>query len=322
VLLTINSLFAALTCIPIYLIALRMFGEKVARWSTWTWALLPYTWYWSIHWVWDTTLSPLLLSVIVLVALELEQWESFRGWVLFGALWGAAALTNPSLLSFLPFCGLWLWYRRHQRGLPSVIGVATASLVFFLCIAPWQMRNQRTFHQFVLLRDNFGHELRLGNSPYAAGISTVQDQPNLSVAELGRFRSMGELRFSQQRGREAVDYIREHPLPTLAVDLRKMIYFWAGIPKRDYGWLVGFLRNSLFLLSSVLALWGLVRALRKLVSGAGLLGLLILVYPLTYYIVYPHARYRHPIEPEMIILAVFLVADLAHSASQSMNSVH
>jgi len=39
VLLTINSLFSALTCIPIFLIGRRCFNEKVAAWSAWTWAL-------------------------------------------------------------------------------------------------------------------------------------------------------------------------------------------------------------------------------------------------------------------------------------------
>ena len=35
---------------------------------------------------------------------------------------------------------------------------------------------------------------------------------------------------------------------------------------------------------------------------------LILTYPTIYYFVYPHARYRHPIEPELLILIVFLVS--------------
>jgi len=58
VLLIFNSLLSALTCIPVYLIAERSFGARVALWSARVWALLPYVWYWSIHWPWDTTLSP------------------------------------------------------------------------------------------------------------------------------------------------------------------------------------------------------------------------------------------------------------------------
>src|SRR5580692_11954990 len=41
VLLSLNSIFSALTCVPIFLIARRIFSEKVAVGSAWTWALLP-----------------------------------------------------------------------------------------------------------------------------------------------------------------------------------------------------------------------------------------------------------------------------------------
>ena len=34
-----------------------------------------------------------------------------------------------------------------------------------------------------------------------------------------------------------------------------------------------------------------------------------LTYPTVYYFVFPHARYRHPIEPEFVILIVFLLSE-------------
>ena len=64
----------------------------------------------------------------------------------------------------------------------------------------------------------------------------------------------------------------------------------------------------MFLASSVLALWGLLLALRRRARDATLFGLLLLFYPAIYYVVYPHPRYRHPIEPEMLILGVYLVS--------------
>jgi hypothetical protein len=41
---------------------------------------------------------------------------------------------------------------------------------------------------------------------------------------------------------------------------------------------------------------------------------LIIFYPAIYYFVYPHARYRHPIEPELTILIVFLIFEAARPA--------
>src|SRR6267154_2116313 len=73
VLLVINSVFSALTCIPIFLIARRCFSEKVAGWTAWGWALLPTVMYWSTRWVWETSLAALLLGVIFWLTLKLEE---------------------------------------------------------------------------------------------------------------------------------------------------------------------------------------------------------------------------------------------------------
>jgi 4-amino-4-deoxy-L-arabinose transferase-like glycosyltransferase len=318
VLLTVNSLFSALTCIPLYLIAQKTWGVTVARWSTWTWALLPYTWYWSIHWVWDTTISPFLLSCIFLLALELAESERLQGWLWLGFLWSLVALLNPSLLAFLPFCGLWVWRRRMERGAHSIAGVALASLLFVIVVSPWLLRNYRTFGQFVFIRDDFGQQLRLGNGPEARGRSVVSEQPNLNQIELERFRTIGELPYAQARGREARAFIRDNPARFFALCVKRFVYYWAGVPKPDDPPLVAFLRAAVFLASSVLALWGLLQALRRRIPSAWLYALLLFSYPAVYYVVYPHARYRHPIEPEMLILLVAaLVAPREELAPES-----
>src|ERR1700690_1452334 len=73
VLLSLNSVFSALTCIPIFLIAKRCFNERVAVWSAWTWALLPSVIFWCTRWVWETSLAALLLAIIFWLALGMED---------------------------------------------------------------------------------------------------------------------------------------------------------------------------------------------------------------------------------------------------------
>jgi hypothetical protein len=41
----------------------------------------------------------------------------------------------------------------------------------------------------------------------------------------------------------------------------------------------------------------------------------MLTYPTTYYFVFPHARYRHPIEPELVILVAFLLLETGKRAT-------
>jgi 4-amino-4-deoxy-L-arabinose transferase-like glycosyltransferase len=321
VLLSINSLFAALTMIPVFLIAYRTFGPGVALWSARVWALNPYVWYWSIHWIWDTTFTPLMLALIFLLALEMEQWRGWRGWALFGALWGVGALANPSMLSFLPFCGLWIWRRRYLRGLPSLAGVVVSSFVFFLVLSPWLVRNYEVFGRFVFIRDDFGLQFRLGNNELAEGMLIATLQPNLNKLEFEKFQSMGEIAYGADCKRLAFDWIRAHPGRFAVISVKRFFYYWNGVPGPTDSRAPWDFRSSLFLASSVLAIWGLGRAVRQKRRGAWLFAGLVATYPTVYYFVFPHARYRHPIEPELFILVVFLICEARSRAGRlSANS--
>jgi len=325
VLLTINSICSALTCIPIFLIARRCFSEKVAVGAGWTWALLPYVMFWCTRWVWETSLSALLLTTIFWLSLTMEDRGGVRPWLEFGVLWGTAALNSTSLLSFLPASGLWAWRQRAKSGKPSLTGMLWASLIFVCLIAPWLVRNYQTFGQFIFIRDNFGAELRLGNGRGADGTWMQYLHPTQDVYAMRQYTQMGELPYIAMRKRQAVDYIKEDYGRFAALCLKRFIYYWAGPPRLAQIWWLAQVKNSLFLASSVLMFWGLGRALRQRRPGAWLLFWLILLYPAIYYIVFPGQRYRHPIEPEITILGVYLLTeararrrdDLSHIDSQA-----
>jgi hypothetical protein len=68
-------------------------------------------------------------------------------------------------------------------------------------------------------------------------------------------------------------------------------------------------KNCLFLASSVAAFWGLFLMAKQRRHGWPLYAAALLVYPLVYYFVFPHPRYRAPIEPLITILIVFLFSE-------------
>lgn len=309
VLLLINSVFSALTCIPVFYISKRIFGERVAVWSVWTWALLPYVTYWCTRWVWETSLSTLLLTILVLLTLVMDEREGITSWILYGALWGIAALTNTSVLAFLPVSGLWIWYHRLRKHRRSFGGIVLASAIFFAIITPWLYRNYKTFGQVIFLRSNFGAELRLGNGPGANGTWMEYLHPTQNVHEMRRYMQMGELAYVATRKQEAMAFIREDYSRFLGLDVKRFIYYWAGLPRLSEIPALAQVKNSLFLTSSLLCFWGMGRALRKRKPGAWLLFLLLLSYPLVYYFVFPHPRYRHPIDPEIGMLGIFLISE-------------
>jgi 4-amino-4-deoxy-L-arabinose transferase-like glycosyltransferase len=309
VLLSLNSVFSALTCIPIFRIARRVFSEKVAVGSAWAWALLPNVMFWCTRSVWETSLSALLLAVIFWLALSMEDRDGLLPWFEFGLLWGMVALDGTSLLAFLPAAGLWAWYRRAKRGKRSLAGVVLAAAVFFACITPWLVRNYRTFGQFIFIRDNFGAELRLGNGTGADGTLMLYLDPPHDLYAMRQFQSMGELAYIAMRKQQAVAYIKADYPRFLGLCVKRFICFWASPPKPTQpAWLEP-AKSSLFLASSVLMFWGLGRALRLRKPGTGLFAWLVLFYPAVYYVVYSIPRYRHPIEPEMTVLCVFLLTE-------------
>lgn len=311
VLLTVNSLFSALTCIPIFLVARKVFSEKVAVGSAWAWALLPNVMFWCTRAIWETSLAALLLATTFWLSLTLEDRDDWKNWFVFGLLWGVTALSSTSLLSFLPAAGLWPWYRSAQRGKRSLGRVALASVVFFACVTPWLARNYSTFGQFIFIRDNFGAELRLGNGPGADGTLMLYEDATHDPAAMLQFEDLGELQYVAMRKAQALAFIKADYGRFAVLCLKRVVFFWAGPPRQTRPPWLSLAKNSLFLLSSLLALGGLLRGLRLRRQGLGLFFWLFLLYPAVYYFVYCIPRYRHPIEPEMTILCVFVFTDVA-----------
>ncbi len=317
ILLTINSIFSALTCIPVFLIARKCFSEKVAIWSAWGWALLPTVMYWSTRWVWETSLAAFLLAVIFWMTLELEDLNGHLPWIGFGVLWGVAVLTNTSLVTFLPASGLWAWYRRWKTGKRSLVGVGLAAIFFFATSAPWLVRNYETFGKFIFIRSNFGAELRLGNGPGADGTWMSYLHPTQNAFALRQYEQMGEIAYVAERKRQAIDFIDADYGRFAWISLKRFIYYWAGRPRSSV--MSAAVDNSAFLASSILAFWGLVRALRKGQPGAWLFFWLIVCYPAIYYFVYPHSRYRHPIEPVLAILIAYVISEARTKRSVALS---
>jgi hypothetical protein len=211
---------------------------------------------------------------------------------------------------------------------PSLAGVVLSSVLFFLTLSPWLIRNYEVFGHFVFLRDDFGLQFRLGNWKGADGMLMAYLQPNLNNLEFEKFQRMGELAYAADCKRLAFEWVRENPGQFVIISLKRFFYYWNGVPKATDSRAPVDFRTSLFLAWSVLALWGLFRALRQKRLAAWLFAGLVLTYPTTYYFVFPHARYRHPIEPELLILAVFLVMEARkagverkHTAQLSAGSV-
>ncbi len=320
VMLALNSLFDSIAIIPIFLAAYRTFGQRVALWSAWTWALFPYAIYWAIHTNWDTCLSTMVMTFAFWLSLELANGAGWKTWIWFGLVWGISALSNTATLAFLPFAAIWILWRRRDEFTATLTKGLVAAAICFAIVTPWVLRDYVTFHKFIPIRGNFGLELWIGNSPEANGTWQWWLHPSQNVLEMQKYEHMGEVAYVAEKGREAKQLIRENPLRFAKVSVFRFVYYWAGVPRAERSELAFQLRQAGFLGFSVLAIWGAIRAWRQRTCGFAPYALLLISFPTIYYFVFPHARYRHPIDPELLILAVYLIAEAMRGNQQQSST--
>jgi hypothetical protein len=305
--------FSALTCWPIAAIGTWAFGRKIGIAAAWMWVILPTAVFYPVVWVWDTSLAALWMAMLVAATLRLRGSDRLRSWLCYGALWAAGAMINPSLLSVLPPLAIWaIWPMRH-RLLPACRLASAAALVFAIGITPWAIRNYMVFHKFIPLRSNFGLELWLGNNPDVPDSWTPWLHPNDNLDEARKYARMTEIPYMDEKEREAWAFIRTHPVDTARFTLHRFANHWLGIwdsPADMWGTAPWYLRLTI-VFSCVFALlsWmGLLFAYRTAHRAANPLGIVMLFFPLAFYLTHTSLRYRFPMDPIMLILSVFAVA--------------
>ncbi len=322
VILTINSVFSALVAPSVYEIAWRCFGRttqglKIALWSGWLWALYPAAMQYAVKWIWETPITVCFFAWIIVLALRIrgigaepgEETQTARRWVSFGLIWGAIALLNSSLLAVLPAFGLWMiWNQRGGHLLIALRNAALSAVCVLLMMAPWVIRNQIVFHKFVPLRANLGSEL------YQSILELNQGFPwggTISMAagdrDFQRYARLGEVEYSKQQGERAKEIIRTHPDRFVRYALLRVYFFWNSVPHPFEKSVANEIARELqFGFTSFAGLLGLGLALKRRVPGAWLFLWAFALAPAVYYLITVQARFRHPLEPLICVLGVYL----------------
>lgn len=118
---------------------------------------------------------------------------------------------------------------------------------------------------------------------------------------------MGEVAYARHQGQLAMPIVRAHKLLLAGYVLRRIDFFWVSVPHPvDKSLLTEVVRELNYAFLSLAALLGLTLALRRRVPGAWLFFWAFLSVPLIYYLITVQARFRHPLEPIMTILIVYL----------------
>jgi hypothetical protein len=316
-----NIFFSTLACIPVFYTGKRIGGIGLAAGAGWIWAIFPNAILLSFQSLWDQSLSALLGATIIWATLKLAGTAKARDWIAYGLLWGVMLMTNASLLSLLPLLLGWAAYRNRAAALPSLRktlrNTALAFGMVVLCCIPWTIRNYVVMHSLVPLRSILGLQLWVGNNPDANVVWLGDHHPIHDSAERERYIRMGEIAYMSEKGRNAVRYILTHPRHEAELIAGRSVRFWAGGSTNPVG---DFIRNRSAWFRYVLvfnlcaafgALFAIVILFRRHSIYAFPLAAGPVVYPFAYYLTLSEPRYRHPIDPTLMLLTAIALAESA-----------
>jgi 4-amino-4-deoxy-L-arabinose transferase-like glycosyltransferase len=303
----LNIVFSALTCVPIFYAGKRVTGLGVGAGAAWLWALFPNAILIPFGWIWDTSLAALLAAIILWATVALADRRRWRYWIGYGLLWGVTLMTNAALLSVFPVLLGWLIWHRRVRGRFRLWKPAMAAIVALICCIPWTVRNFVVFHRFIPFRSNLSYELYVGNNQNYDERHRGRLPVITQDLETLRYLRMGEIAFMDEERRKALQFIESHPRMEMRLLGWRFVDFWMGVvdPWRTFitsdSWLI---RGILFgnFVSSMGALLGMVALFLKRNQWAIAFAAYPVVFPVLYYVTHTSLRYRHPIDPVVLLL--------------------
>ena len=312
----------ALACIPIFLVARNSFGKRVGLWAAWAWVFFPYGIYFAAAWAWSTHLLMNALLWLLYMAQRIEASPKLGLWADFGFLAGIAGLIEPSVLVVVPFLLLLAMWRLARAGKRWLLPGAAASFLLAATIAPWLIRDAMLFHRFIPMRDSMGLELWMGNNGYSVRFTSDDLHPLHNAQELADYNSMGELAFMDHKAAQAHAYIAAHPAWYAVMCLRRAIYLWTGYWSFDSEYLkmepmdpfnIPF--QSCLTLLAVCGLWfAWKRARWEAIRYAGVMFL----FPIVYYFSHPEPYHMRTLDPLIVILGCYAIAQWRAPAVRQM----
>ena len=293
VMLLLQAFFSTLTVPVAMWTARRAFGPIAARLTGILCSVNP--WLIGLEAVfWETSLSILLLTALLGLALLLQRAPTRSRWLAAAITLAFAISVNPSLvLTGVALFGLAALtgprYSRRLWVLPALVFLAFSSI--------WPARNLRMLHAFVPLRTNMGYELWQGNRPGADGFFQEQLHPNVNATEYGRYKQLGELGYMHEKSGLAKAWIQTHPARFAGLTLKRAGCFWLGIRPETSGLLI--LSTTFLTLGGVGSLLALSRRNRPVAS---FFALEMLLLPLPYYFTHPDFRFWCLLAPALTML--------------------
>jgi hypothetical protein len=257
-----------------------------------------------------TDLPAAILVVLMSWTLIEGKSRQSRLWLMSGGIvLGIAILVRPVSVAYTLAVIVWLlivtdgWKNR----LSAIGGTILAATVI---VAPWSLRNWYVQGRFVLVSTQGGSELYKSNNPDATGV-LANDQAHFLNTLMHRYPKshyLNEATRSDLFQKDALKFILENPVRFVELSFVRFIQLWKVYSPR-----VPLLNSIVVMVTFGVALpFFLIQITRRgWRRGPEMLLLLIIVFHTAVHVVFTSAvRYRIPIEPLVIVLAIEGLAGL------------
>jgi hypothetical protein len=259
-------------------------------------------------------LSVPLLLAFALLCIDLPR--SRRPWLLslgLGLMYGASLLVGGSII--LTVAGyavaLLLWNAPMQNKAGAAVLFAAGTIAV---LAPW-LWHVRASIGVAMLSSNAPFNLYLGNNPSATGwFVSIMDTP-LGAVWHRRSAALGEAGTAAWLNCEALSYIAAHPMDSVLLGLRKLMYFWyphgphvAGDHPTRAVVIERLVVDAQYLV--VLALGGIGLIWARLTRGTKrILIAIIIAFWLIHGVTYIIPRYHEPVMPFVLLLGAIWLSE-------------
>jgi len=141
-----------------------------------------------------------------------------------------------------------------------------------------------------------------------------------------KYARVGEPAYMAEKQEAAIAEVRQHPADFAWTTFRRVVFTWTGYwnLSKAYREIEPFALSNV-LMTTLLTLFsfaGLRLAFKHSRTNAILFVGLFLAFPSLYYITHPSMRYRHPLDPFLVLLAVYaFIGALPTEASEGTSKI-
>jgi 4-amino-4-deoxy-L-arabinose transferase-like glycosyltransferase len=296
----------ALICFLVYLIGRRIVDEKVGLVGAALAAAYGYFIYYSAALMTETFFIVFVLFSLYL-SLELKEKPTLGRWILLGLGLGMASLLRQTLLLFVPFLLLWLFWELKKKDIRWWYFTIPV-VVITLLIIPWTIRNYLVYHHFLLLNSNAGYALYTSNNPEMAASWSNDTVMQMEVPE--ELTGQNEAELDRALTRKGLEFIVADPQRYLWLNLDKTGEYFKFWPSSDSSRMSNLVRVLSFGLYLPFMFLGVCLSLSRWRSFV-LLYLFIVIHTAIHLLSWPGLRYRLPVDAVLMVFAGVALLELA-----------